>query len=136
MKNVLEWKSAISRQLEELESEEGELKVQMEMVNDALLNDPELMRLQEEMKEAQKRYRMQKEALLNEPENVAIMEKVKDNKRSIKECKEALSSNLLGYYKDSGTLEFEDETGTLKRISFTGKITNTNQPELPFGDKE
>lgn len=118
----------ITKQLEQLEVEKTDLKTKQEMIEDVLINDPILTELKEKLDDAKRRYTLEREAILNEPENRALIATVKEIKQTIKDIKDLLSSDLLGYFKNTGSLTLETDNKVL-HISFVGTTKKDTQVE-------
>jgi aminoglycoside/choline kinase family phosphotransferase len=61
-------------------------------------------------------------ASLTSPAAQDLAGKVKDARQSLKEMKDTLSEYLTEYARMSGSTEFEDETGQLRKIVYMAKL--------------
>lgn len=105
-----------------IEETQNELKKRNDMLNDVLLNEPDLQQLVEEAKEVNKRKNAVKQQILNRPQNADLANKVKTMRTELKNLKDALSDYLGEYARMSGSNVVEGYDGELREIVYIAKL--------------
>lgn len=107
--------------ISELKEEVNKLK---SMKEDSLDEDMELQEIQDEIKEIRTRMTERKNKIMSNSSNQDIEDQLKELRGDIRDQWELLAQELADYYKDSGSLEIEDNKGLKKRIIFSAKLVN------------
>ena len=119
--------ASIEKRLELLEKAQNEYKTKKEMLNDALAADEELISLDDKLKDAKTRFTAHKQALMNEPDNRKLQADLKDLSQDIKDTKQLLGDELVAYFMEHNTLEYEDASGQKRRISISAKFVRATE---------
>lgn len=97
-------------------------KKAQEMLNDILENDETYNEHSKKVKEATKLKGQTKQQVLRSPQTQELVGKIKDARQSLKEMKDTLSEYLTDYARRTGSTEFEDETGQMRKIVYLAKL--------------
>ncbi len=112
----------INTYINKIEAMTDSVKKAQEMLNDILDNDETYNLHSEKVKEANKLKGQTKQQIMRSPAAQDLAGKVKDARQSLKEMKDTLSEYLTEYARMSGSTEFEDETGQLRKIVYMAKL--------------
>lgn len=99
-----------------------QVKKAQEMLNDILENDETYNLHSEKVKEANKLKSQTKQQIMRAPQTQDLASKVKESRQSLKEMKDTLSEYLTEYARLTGSTEFEDETGQIRKIVYQAKL--------------
>lgn len=105
-----------------IEETQNDLKKHNDMLNDVLLNEPDLQQVVAEAKEVNKRKNAIKQQILTRPQNADLANKVKTMRSELKNLKDALSDYLGEYARMSGTNVVEGYDGELREIVYVAKL--------------
>lgn len=108
--------------LTDLQEEMNKIK---SLLDESMENDANFHAIQEESAKFKEETKMKKERLMANPSVKAMQEQLKKIRDDVKETKEILSQELADYYKESGSLEYTDDSGETKRIIFSVKLVNS-----------
>lgn len=117
--------ASIEKRIDLLEKAQNEYKTKKEMLNDALAADEELISLDDKLKDAKTRYAAHKQALMNEPDNRKLQADLKDLAQDIKDTKQLLGDELVAYFMEHNSLEYQDSSGQKRRISISAKFVRS-----------
>jgi seryl-tRNA synthetase len=92
------------------------LKVQTEMLHDAVEGDAAYHELDIQMKDLKKKMNEIKQKIMKTPAMEAVVAKIEEYKQDIKDSKEMLSGYLEEYQRVAGTNIIEGENGEIKEI--------------------
>ena len=107
--------------ISDLQDEINKLKA---LYEESLENDPQYQEMQEQEAEVKKEVKVKKEKVLLNSTYQNFQVQIKDLRKEIQENKEILAQDLVDYYKETGSLEVEDEEGNAKRIKFSARLVN------------
>lgn len=112
-----------------IDETKNDLKKHNDMLNDVLLNEPELQELVEEVKEANKRKNAVKQQILNRPQVSELANKVKTMRTELKNLKDAFSDYLGEYARMSGLNVVEGYDGELREIVYIAKLVKRSSKD-------
>lgn len=115
----------INSDLESIERLETELKKYMEMLEDIFTNDSTYQEHSKQAKEAVQIKSKTKQQILKMPQAADLNSKVKDFKNQIKEMRTSMSEYLQEYARLSGSTDFEDGQGNMRKIVYVAKLVKT-----------
>lgn len=100
----------------------GSIQKAQEMLNDILDNDETYRNHSDAVKEASKIRNQTKTQIMRTPQAQDLAAQVKEARVALKEMKQTLSEYLADYQRMTGSNEFEDEAGTIRKIIFLAKL--------------
>ena len=112
----------VRRRLSLLQKADEELKLQKEMFENLLINDPQYQEAEAAVKEVTKKKTDQKARIAKTPAAQGILSKIKSLSDDIKDNKQMLSSELMQYYQTAGVTEIEDSEGNVQEFEITIKL--------------
>jgi 4-diphosphocytidyl-2C-methyl-D-erythritol kinase len=112
----------INSNLEAIEKLEAQLKKHAEMLEDIFTNDATYQEHAKLAKEAVQVKAKTKQQILKTPQAGDLYAKVRDFKNQIKETKTSMSEYLQEYARLSGSTDFEDGQGNLRKIIYVAKL--------------
>ncbi len=110
--------------IEELQQELNKLKTHYE---ETLESDPQYQKAQvehEEVKKQVSQIKEKQEKIESNPSYKSISDQMKEKRTELKDHKEALAQELMDYYREKGTLEFEDSEGNVRRMKFSVRLVS------------
>jgi hypothetical protein len=108
----------ITKRLEIIEQINEELKKIKNTIQDELDNDDDFQSLQVMANEHKVKSKQVREKVSQKSSIKELESQLKEKKLELKEIKEVLSQELADYYRQEGTMEIEDHTGSIKRMKF------------------
>lgn len=120
--NLVNIESLINSHDQRLKTLTDELKIQKDMFNGLLENDPDYVTADKEAKKTAKLKMQAKAVVMARSEAKEVVEKIKDLQNQTKELKVALSDYLSQYVTLSGTNQIELPDGTLKEIIYAAHL--------------
>ncbi|OGY10245.1 MAG: hypothetical protein A3D26_02690 [Candidatus Blackburnbacteria bacterium RIFCSPHIGHO2_02_FULL_44_20] len=114
--------SSIKHNLAQIAKTRADLKVQKEMVDSFLENDPLYMEHAKAAKDAAAQKSATKQKLLKQSHAVTVVDKIIALREEMRVAQEALSYYLGEYQQMTGFNEFEDENGEVKQIVYVAKL--------------
>jgi len=108
----------ITKRLEIMEQINEELKKIKNNIQDELDNDDDFQSLQMMSNEHKVKVKQVREKVAQKSVIKELETQLKEKKQELKEIKEVLSQELADYYRQEGTMEIEDHTGSIKRMKF------------------
>ncbi len=112
----------IKTYISKIDHTRGAVKKAQEMLNAILDNDETYREHTEKVKEAAKLKTQTKQQIMRLPQAQDLASKVKEARELLKEMQNTLSEYLADYQRRTGSSEFEDETGTIRKIVFVAKL--------------
>lgn len=114
----------INKRLKILDELKTDLNVLKEQLDDYLGNDAHFQEIVEEEQKLKDELKNKKSHILENATVLDLKERMKEIRDSMKDNREALSLELVEYYKEHGTLEFEDEDGNIRKLKFSVRLTS------------
>lgn len=114
--------SNIHKRMTEVENYKNENKVAREALKSELENNPAYLEACEEVKTATEKRKRAKDEILAQEETQKIIADVRDNNEELDTLEEILSTELMEYYKESGTNEIEDADGEKRLFKLVAKL--------------
>jgi len=114
--------SSIKHNLAQIAKTRADLKVQKEMVDSFLENDPLYMEHAKVAKDAASQKSATKQKLLKQPHAATVVDMITSLREEMRVAQEALSYYLGEYQRMTGFNEFEDENGEVKQIVYVAKL--------------
>lgn len=115
---------ATNKRLKIIEDLNSELNKIKEAYTESIENDPKYQKMREATEKLKEENKEVLEKVTSNETMKAMEEEMKKIRDDIKEHKQLLAQEFADYYKDTGTLEFKDNEGDVKRIIFSVKIVN------------
>lgn len=106
-----------------------EMKVQREMLDSALQNDPEYVEKAEAAKAATKEKSQAKQRVVKQPHAAVIADKLSAMRDETRELQDGLSYYLSEYRRLTGLSEFEDADGELGQIVTIARLVKKSSRE-------
>lgn len=119
----------ILKRMRIIEDLQAELNKMKEHYDEALENNKEFQVIKDEMSKIKEESKVKQEKILNNSSYKGLAEQLKEKRTEIKENKEVLSQELLDYYKETGSLEIEDEEGNVKKLKFSVRLSGSGAKE-------
>lgn len=114
--------ASIHKRLSEVDNYKNENKVARESLKNELENSPEYLEACEEVQTAMEKRKRIKDEILAQQETQKIIADIRENKEELDTLEEILSSELVEYYKESGTNEIEDADGEKRGFKVIVKL--------------
>ena len=114
----------ISKRLKILSDLQEEINRIKALYQETIEDDPRYQELQEKAQKFREESKEKKEKVKANDTLKNMEDQIKQLRDEIKENREILAQELADYYKDSGSMEIVDADGTVKKFTFSVKITN------------
>jgi capsule polysaccharide export protein KpsE/RkpR len=108
--------------ISDMQDELNKIKALME---ETLENDPKYQEIQAEENKVKEETKVKRDKVMANSTVQNFQDQMKKIREDIKEHRETLAQELADYYKESGSLEIEDDEGNTKRIVFSVKLVNS-----------
>lgn len=115
----------ITKRLKILSDLQAEMNKIKELIEETLENDKVYQELQEQLQKVREEAKEKKVKITSNDTLQKLEDDMKNLKKEIKDNKDVLAQELADYYRESGSMEIEDEEGNRKRIIFSVKLTNS-----------
>ncbi len=112
----------VKKRLKILEDLQEELNKIRGIYNETLDEDTEFQEIQETSKKFREETKDKKMKVMENPSIKKLVEQMKNVRDDIKDNRDILAQELADYYKESGSMEFVDQEGNVKRIIFSVKL--------------
>lgn len=112
----------IKKRLKIISDLENEVRDASAVLRETLEENDTYQEIQEQEKELKQTVKEQKTQVLEKPEIKSIKENLKELREELKENRKVLSHELAEYFRQSGSLEIEDNEGNVKRLEFSVKL--------------
>ena len=116
----------INRYNSDIKKTRENLKIQNDMLRDAVEGDAAYHELSVQAKDLKKKMNEIKAKIMKTPSMEAVVAKVEEYKEEIKDAKEMLSAYLTEYVDRAGTNIINGENGETLRIVESAKLSKTN----------
>lgn len=112
----------IQQRLTEIESEKEQVQTIKQMLKDALESDIPYQEAAAEQQDWSAKAKKAKEAAYGAANGDELLEKIAEHNEKIKSLIELLSFELIQYYEENKTNEFEDANGNIRRFKVGATI--------------
>lgn len=112
----------IQQRLSEIETEKEQVQTLKQMLKDALESDIPYQEAAAEQQDWSAKAKKAKEAAYVAANGDEILEKISEHQEKIKSMLELLSFELVQYYEENKTNEFEDAEGNIRRFKVGASI--------------
>lgn len=119
----------IQQRITDIEAEKEQVNTLKEMLKDSLENDIPYQEAYAEQKDWAAKAKKAKEAAYAAANADKIQEKIAEHNEKIKSLNELLSYDLLQFYQENNTNEFEDANGNVRKFKVAANLVRGGKSE-------